>query len=91
MATKDIHCFVHGNVQGVFFRKFAEEKARERGLVGFAQNTADGKLEIVARGEEAKLREFINLISVGPKHAEVESIDVEWLGNDDTYASFEIR
>ncbi|XP_054153531.1 acylphosphatase-2-like isoform X2 [Oppia nitens] len=33
---------VYGRVQGVFFRKFTRQKARELGVVGWVQNHRDG-------------------------------------------------
>ena len=35
---KAVHIIVKGNVQGVFFRKYSEEKAKELGIKGTVEN-----------------------------------------------------
>ena len=42
--------FVRGRVQGVGFRWWSRARALELGLVGFARNMADGRVEICAHG-----------------------------------------
>lgn len=42
--------FVRGQVQGVGFRWWTRSRALELGLVGFARNMADGRVEICAQG-----------------------------------------
>ena len=82
---KELFCKVHGKVQGVLFRAFAQKEARALGVAGYAKNEVDGTIEIVAQGEEEKLREFMAKILGGPDGAEVESVDLNWgpLGADD--------
>jgi acylphosphatase len=75
---KEIYCKIHGNVQGVFFRKFAQTKADEFGVSGYAKNIEDGDVEIVAQGKEENLKLFLNAITVGPEEAQVESAEVQW-------------
>ncbi|MBX4187484.1 MAG: acylphosphatase, partial [Candidatus Doudnabacteria bacterium] len=35
-------------------------------------------VEVVAQGEEEKLKQFFNYVSVGPETAEVESAEISW-------------
>ncbi|WP_214323306.1 acylphosphatase [Nonomuraea sediminis] len=42
--------WVRGRVQGVGFRWWTRARALELGLSGYARNTADGRVEIVAEG-----------------------------------------
>jgi len=54
--------FVRGRVQGVGFRWWTRARALELGLIGFARNLDDGRVEICAQGPiEAigRLRELI--------------------------------
>jgi len=48
--------FVSGRVQGVFYRATCVRKARDLGLTGFARNLADGRVEVLACGDEASVR-----------------------------------
>ncbi len=82
---KELYCKVYGEVQGVFFRAFAQEEARRLRVTGFAKNLPEGVVEVVAQGEEEKLREFLAKISSGPAEAAVESVDANWgpIGPDD--------
>ncbi|MBE3076551.1 MAG: acylphosphatase [Actinobacteria bacterium] len=54
--------FVRGRVQGVGFRWWTRRRALELGLIGFARNMADARVEICAQGAPeaiARLRELI--------------------------------
>jgi len=67
--------FVSGTVQGVGFRFFAQNKARELGLSGWARNLADGRVEVYAEGPEAKLNQLAAALHVGPGMAEVRHVE----------------
>ena len=73
-----IVALVSGRVQGVGFRAFAKRKAEELGLSGYAENLPDGRVEVVAEGEEEDLKLFIEFLKRGPRLARVESVDVTW-------------
>lgn len=81
---------IHGQVQGVFFRVSAKEKADELGLFGYAKNADDGTVEIVAEGEKEKLEEFLSWCKAGPKHAKIEKVDVKWYNKKEEYKDFKI-
>ena len=44
------HIVVRGRVQGVGFRAFVEDEARQRGLQGWVRNRRDGSVEAVFAG-----------------------------------------
>jgi acylphosphatase len=54
--------FVSGQVQGVGFRWWTRARALELGLVGFARNLADGRVEICAQGSREAIEALRNLI-----------------------------
>jgi acylphosphatase len=43
--------FVRGRVQGVGFRWWTKARALELGLTGYARNTVDGRVEVLAQGD----------------------------------------
>ena len=53
-----------GRVQGVGFRDFVCRIGPSIGLTGYAKNLADGTVEIVAEGENAKIDELARRVSV---------------------------
>jgi acylphosphatase len=65
---------VYGKVQGVWFRKSAQQKALALGLRGFCKNMEDGSVYIEAEGDLEKLFNFVNWCKKGPELAEVENI-----------------
>jgi len=68
------HFLVSGRVQGVFFRAATEAAARRLGVTGWVRNLADGSVELVACGEEAKLAELERWLWQGPPRARVEQV-----------------
>jgi len=54
--------FVRGRVQGVGFRWWTRARALELGLVGFARNMADGRVEICAQGSREAIERLRELI-----------------------------
>jgi acylphosphatase len=70
-------CLVSGKVQGVFYRASAAERARALGVTGYAKNLPDGRVEVLACGEEVQVKELIDWLRKGPPAAKVQGVDVE--------------
>ncbi|MGH8272903.1 MAG: acylphosphatase [Gammaproteobacteria bacterium] len=83
--------FVSGHVQGVGFRYGAAEKARALGVTGYARNLADGRVEVLARGAEAPLREFREWLAQGPNAARVSEVMAEDAASEVVPPDFTIR
>jgi len=66
---------ITGHVQGVGFRWFVARHARSLGLSGFARNLVDGRVEVVATGEEPALAQLEGLLRRGPASAQVIGVD----------------
>ncbi|MEI2454133.1 MULTISPECIES: acylphosphatase [Lysobacter] len=69
--------FVSGKVQGVWFRASTREQARTLGLRGYANNLADGWVEVLAAGDEAAIERLAQWLRQGPPNARVDSLQRE--------------
>jgi len=80
---------VHGRVQGVFYRGWAVEAARDLGLTGWVRNRRDGTVEAVVQGEPEAVERFIERAREGPPSAHVTGIEVRAAAAEDGLAEFE--
>ncbi|MDO8470466.1 MAG: acylphosphatase [bacterium] len=85
------HLFVSGKVQGVFYRKHAQQKAKEFGLTGWVHNLIDGRVEISVEGEKEHTEQFILWAKEGSPFAQVEDVRVEWKPYEGKWNDFEVR
>ena len=86
---KRVHAVVSGVVQGVNYRLFARHNAAVHGLTGWVKNREDGCVEVLAEGEEARLKEFLKALEEGPPGAEVREVECEWLEASGEFKGFE--
>ena len=88
---KRAHILVYGRVHGVFFRHNTNKIANELGLTGFVRNLGDGSVEIVAEGDEEKLRKLVEFCKKGPFGARVDSVKVEFEKVKNEFSGFNVR
>lgn len=69
---------ITGQVQGVSFRYYTQEKARKLKLKGWVKNEIDGTVIIEAEGDIKMLEKLINWTRQGPRFAQVKNVDVQW-------------
>ena len=55
--------WVHGRVQGVGMRWWIRARALELGLVGWARNTDDGRVEVVAEGTRVAAERLLTALT----------------------------
>ncbi len=75
MATQRV--FVSGKVQGVGYQDYMVRKAREHGVVGWVRNTRDGRVEMLASGEDEAVAAFIESSRQGPMFCRVDSVEAD--------------
>ena len=81
---------IQGRVQGVWFRDSTRSQAIGLGVFGWVKNCADGSVEVLAEGQEDKIRALISFCGKGPPHARVDHLKEmreEWSGE---FNSFDI-
>lgn len=88
MKTK---LFVHGHVQGVGFRYYAQTMAIQHNIKGWAKNMDNGSVEIVADGEGKQVASFIEKMKTGSPLAQVENIEQTDYESDEALSAFDIR
>ncbi|HEY0720608.1 MAG TPA: acylphosphatase [Gammaproteobacteria bacterium] len=69
--TRCVRCLVSGKVQGVWYRGSTQQQAHRLGVTGYAKNLADGRVEVVACGEEGAIRALSEWLWQGPAGARV--------------------
>jgi acylphosphatase len=69
------HVIAHGRVQGVGYRAFVEDEARQRDLAGWVRNRRDGSVEVVFAGPAAEVEAVIEACRRGPFSARVSALD----------------
>ncbi|NYZ73692.1 acylphosphatase [Candidatus Micrarchaeota archaeon] len=74
-----IHIMISGDVQGVFFRAGVQDQARKLNLTGWARNTPDGAVEVLAEGERLALENLLEWCYHGPAGASVSAIEYGWV------------
>lgn len=70
-----LHVLVRGRVQGVGFRWYVREVARDLGLAGWVRNQPDGTVEVFADGERPMIERFRDMLREGPPGAAVAAVD----------------
>ena len=88
MAIKRAHIYISGTVQGVWFRATAQGIAIDGNLTGWVRNLRDGRVEMVAEGQETDLEELVRWCNVGPELAEVTDVAVTWSDPTHEFSAF---
>jgi acylphosphatase len=66
---------VTGDVQGVFFRVWTQEQARNLGVTGWIRNASDGSVKAHFEGDQAAVEQLIDRMHDGPPGAAVEDVE----------------
>ncbi|XP_016483788.1 uncharacterized protein LOC107804414 isoform X3 [Nicotiana tabacum] len=85
-----VRAVIKGRVQGVFYRDWTVENAKELGLKGWVRNRRDGSVEALFSGSPEKVQEMEQRCRRGPPAAIVTGLDV-FPCDDDPGTGFERR
>lgn len=89
--TRELQLLIQGRVQGVAFRATAAATAQRLGLCGWVRNLPDGRVELLAQGEEPALRTLLAWAHQGPANARVDHVEAQWRVPDRLATGFEVR
>ena len=78
MEQVRLTAFVKGRVQGVGFRWWTRARALELGLTGSATNLDDGRVQVVAEGQEPAVRALLELLRSGTTPGRVDFVAERW-------------
>ena len=91
----DVACLsatVYGWVQGVYFRYFVRNVARNLGLKGYVRNLATGDaVEVKAEGQKPQLDSLLEQLKIGPPGARVKRVEIDWSVCTGQFDNFSIR
>lgn len=88
---KTLRCIFKGKVQGVFFRAYTEDFAKQLGLKGWVRNLPDGTVEAVFQGEEEKIKEVIKKLCHEHPYARVSDVQTFEVETKEVFKDFSIR
>lgn len=74
---------ISGHVQGVWFRAWTVNVARDLCLDGWVRNRSDGSVEAVFCGPAAQVERMIGNCENGPPGASVENVSSQPVGPDE--------
>lgn len=80
---KTIRVLISGAVQGVFFRQFICDKAKEIGVKGYVRNLENGKVEVVIEGKDKDVDRMLAVCRKGSPHSQVKELEIEDLKNQE--------
>ncbi len=81
---------VSGRVQGVFFRKYTQIQAITFGVTGYAINLADGRVDVLACGEEQAVNQLFDWLLLGSPNSKVTECVVSEVLPYEDYQEFRI-
>ena len=70
-------CCAHGRVQGVGFRFFVQQTAKEMGLTGWVKNMSDGTVTMEVQGDTEQIETFAKRLKRGGGFIRVDRLDME--------------
>ena len=82
---------VTGRVQGVWFRKYTQERANELGIKGWVKNTPDGNVLVIAQADKKDLNTFMDFLKIGPPMARVGKIYTSEMNVSTIFDNFSVK
>ena len=91
LKMKTVHVIIAGKVQGVFFRDYTLQKAKELGVKGWVRNLPNGSVEAMIEGQPASVDGMIEWFYRGSPLSLVSDVQVDEILPTETLSDFAIR
>ena len=88
---KRLTAYFSGTVQGVGFRYTAGHLSRKFEVTGFVRNLSDGRVEVVAEGEEGVLKNFLEAIRESSLSGYIREVEVDWGAAAGSFTRFGVK
>ena len=85
---KRLTAYVSGKIQKVGYRKRVIDIARALGLKGMIENLNDGRVKIIAEGDDEKLKWFESAIDIKNTLIQVSSIEMAYSAAGSEFSQF---
>jgi acylphosphatase len=82
---------ITGRVQGVGFRQFVKDKARQFNINGWVKNMPDGSVFVKAEGDEKDMEPFLDHLKRGPSMGRVDNFKTDKLDTTSGFSDFGIK
>jgi acylphosphatase len=89
--NKGLYAHVYGRVQGVGFRYSTIMQGRKFTLTGYAKNMDDGSVEVVAEGNEERLKKLLAWLKKGPPLSRVDRVEYHLIPYTGCYRTFGVE
>ena len=86
-----MHAIVEGRVQGVGYREYVRVQAKRLNLTGWVRNLPDGRVEVVAEGEDIAVAHLQVLLEKGPALAWVDDVHPSYTASTGEFTDFIVR
>ena len=84
------HIIISGKVQGVGFRYWLYQAAKQRNIDGWVRNKISGEVEALLIGDDVEIDNLISLCEKGPPSSKVTKIKVQNYQKEFLKKSFDI-
>ena len=83
--------FISGEVQGVGYRYFAQRSSARHQVRGYVKNLDDGRVEVLAEGNDKAVDAFRLDLAAGPTYSRVGLIEELVVEPSGAYSAFRIE
>ncbi|RKX29300.1 MAG: acylphosphatase [Candidatus Zixiibacteriota bacterium] len=90
MSSVGAELKIEGFVQGVGYRYFCLNRARNLGLKGWVKNNPDSSVSVLAEGDRGAIESLIAELKAGPSSAVINNVTIKWLKISGQFSDFKV-